>query len=135
MLRVHEIQSGRLVATLRGHEAPLTVAVASPEGSQVATGSRDGKIRIFDVERKEEVRVLAGHRKAVAALSYFPRGGEIASVAMDHAVALWDAGTGAQRATLWGAKGEVFASLVTTGEEPLVVAGLADGSLRVWAPE
>jgi WD40 repeat protein/tRNA A-37 threonylcarbamoyl transferase component Bud32 len=135
MLRVHEIQSGRLVATLRGHEAPLTVAVASPEGGQIATGSRDGKIRIFDFERKEEVRVLAGHRKAVAALSYFPRGGEIASVAMDHAVALWDAGTGAQRATLWGAKGEVFASLVTTGEEPLVVAGLTDGSLRVWAPE
>ncbi len=57
------------------------------------------------------------------------------SVAMDHAVILWDLTTGAQRATLWGAKGEVFASVVSTGDEPLVVAGLTDGTLRVWAPE
>jgi WD40 repeat protein len=123
------------MATLRGHEAPLTVAVISPDGSQVASGGRDGAIRVFDLNRREELRVLTGHRKAVAALSYFPRGNSIASVAMDHALVLWDVASGAQRTTLWGAKGESFASVVTTGEEPLVVAGLADGSLRVWAPE
>ncbi len=135
MLRVHDIESGRLVATLRGHEAPLAVAVASPDGTQIATGARDGAIRIYDLDRKEEVRAFLGHRKAIAALSYFPRGTEIASVAMNHALILWDVATGAQRTTLWGAKNEVFASAVTTGEEPLVVAGLSDGSLRVWAPE
>jgi WD40 repeat protein len=135
ILRVHEVRSGRLIATFRGHEAPLTMVAVSPDGSHIASGGRDGAIRIFDLVRKDEVRVLSGHRKAVSALSYLPHGTEIGSVAMDHAVILWDAATGAQRATLWGAKGEVFASVVATGEEPLVVAGLADGSLRVWAPE
>ena len=80
-------------------------------------------------------RKARAHRKAVSALSYFPRGASIASVAMDHALILWDVASGAQRTTLWGAKGEVFASVATTGDEPLIVAGLADGSLRVWAPE
>jgi serine/threonine protein kinase len=135
ILRIHEVRSGRLVGTLRGHEAPLSVVVVSPDGSQVASGGRDCTIRIYDLNRKEELRILAAHRKAVSALSYFPRGPEIASVAMDHAVILWDVGTGAQRSTLWGAKGEVFASVVVTGDEPLVVAGLSDGSLRVWSPE
>ncbi len=135
ILRVHEVKSGRLIATLRGNEVPLATVVVSPDGSQIASGSRDGMIRIFDLNRKEELRVLTAHRKAVSALTYFPQGTEIASVAMDHAVILWDVATGAQRTTLWGAKGEVFASVVVTGEEPLVVAGLADGSLRVWAPE
>ena len=107
----------------------------SPEGSHIASGGRDGGIRIFDLVRKEEIRVLSGHRKPVSAVSYLPHGTEIGSVAMDHAVILWDVAKGAQRATLWGAKGEVFAGVVVTGEEPLVVAGLADGSLRVWAPE
>ena len=102
---------------------------------KLASGGRDGTIRVFDLDRREELRVLTAHRKAVSALSYFPRGTEIASVAMDHSVILWDVATGAQCATLWGAKGEVFASVVVTGEEPLVVAGLVDGSLRVWAPE
>jgi WD40 repeat protein len=135
ILRVHEEKSGKLIATLRGHGAPLSAAVVSPDGNQVASGGRDGTIRIFDLNRKEELRVLTAHRKAVSALAYVPQGTEIASVAMDHAVILWDVATGAQRTTLWGAKGEVFASVVVTGEEPLVVAGLADGSLRVWAPE
>ncbi|HEY7699348.1 MAG TPA: protein kinase, partial [Vicinamibacteria bacterium] len=135
ILRVHEVKSGRLIATLRGHEAAPTVAAISPDGSQVASGSRDCTIRIFDLNRKEELRVLTGHRKAVTALFYFPQGTEIASVAMDHSVILWDVASGAQRTTLWGAKEEVFASVVATGEEPLIVAGLADGSLRIWAPE
>ncbi len=135
VLRVHEVKTGRLVASLRGHEAALNTVVVSPDGSQIATGGRDSSIRIFDLNRREEIRVLTGHRKAVAALSYFPRGTEIASVAMDHAITLWDVASGSQRSTLWGAKGEVFASVVTTGEEPLIVAGLAEGTLRVWAPE
>ncbi len=135
ILRVHEVKSGRLIATLRGHEAALTVVAPLADSGEVASGGRDGAIRIYDLGRKEELRVLTAHRKPVSALSYFARGASIASVAMEHAVILWDAATGAQRATLWGAKGEVFASVVTTGEEPLIVAGLADGSLRVWAPE
>jgi tRNA A-37 threonylcarbamoyl transferase component Bud32 len=135
LLRVHEVKSGRLVATLRGHEAPLSAAVVSPDGSQIATGARDGAIRIFDLDRREEVHAMTGLRKAVAALAYLPRGSELASVAMDHAVVLWDATSGTERATLWGAKGEVFASVTVTGDEPLIVAGLGDGSLRVWAPE
>jgi tetratricopeptide (TPR) repeat protein len=135
ILRVHEVKSGRLIATFRGHEAPLSAVVISPDGTELASAGRDGTIRIFDLDRREELRVLNAHRKAVSALSYFPQGTEIASVAMDHSVILWDVATGAQRATLWGAKGEVFASVVVTGEEPLVVAGLVDGSLRVWAPE
>jgi WD40 repeat protein len=135
ILRIHDVKSGRLVATLRGHEGPLSAVVISPDGSQLASGGRDGAIRIFDLDRRVELRVLTAHRKTISALSYFPQGTEIASVAMDHALILWDAPSGAQRTTLWGAKGEVFASLVITGDEPLVVAGLTDGSLRVWAPE
>jgi WD40 repeat protein/tRNA A-37 threonylcarbamoyl transferase component Bud32 len=135
VIRLYDVRNGRLVATLRGHEGAVSTATVSPDGSQLATGGRDCTIRIFDLNRREEVHVLAGHRKAVAALSYLPSGTEIASVAMEHAVILWDAASGAQRTTLWGAKGETFSSVAITGEEPLVVAGLGDGRLRVWAPE
>ncbi|MGH9335577.1 MAG: protein kinase domain-containing protein, partial [Vicinamibacteria bacterium] len=58
ILRVHDLKSGRLVATLRGHTAPVNVAVASPNGNHIATGARDGAIRIFDLNRREEERAL-----------------------------------------------------------------------------
>jgi hypothetical protein len=135
IVRVHEVATGRLSATLRGHSAALTAIAVSPDGREVASGGRDCAIRISSLDQPEEARVLMGHRKAISALSYSARGDSIASVAMDSAVMLWNSETGSQRATLWGAKGEVFAGVVATGDEPLIVAGLSDGSLRVWAPE
>jgi hypothetical protein len=135
VLRVHDARTGKLAATLRGHESAVSTAALSPDGNQLATGGRDCTIRLFDLNRREEIRVLTGHRKAVSALCYFFLGTGIASVAMDNSVILWDAVSGTQRSTLWGATGDVFASVVVTGEEPLIVAGLADGTLKVWAPE
>jgi tRNA A-37 threonylcarbamoyl transferase component Bud32 len=135
ILRVHDVRSGKLTATLRGHGAAVANAVLSPDGNQVASGGRDCIIRIHDLNRREEVRALVGHRKSIAGLAYFPQGSELASVAMDHSVILWDVASGAQRTTLWGAKGEVFASVAVTSDEPLVVTALSDGSLRVWARE
>lgn len=135
ILRVHDARTGRLAATLRGHGSAVSVAVLSPDGNQLATGGRDCSIRLFDLNRRDEIRMLGSHRKSVSGLCYLASGYEIASVAMDNSVVLWDVVSGAQRATLWGATGEVFSSVVATGEEPLVVAGLADGTLRVWAPE
>jgi WD40 repeat protein len=134
ILRVHDVRTGKLTATLRGHEGAVAIATSSPDGNQIATGGRDASIRIFDLNRREEVRKLEGHRKAIAALDYFPRGTELASVAMDNALILWDVQSGAPGSTLWGAKGEVFAGVAVTTDDPLVVAGLADGRLKVWAP-
>jgi len=135
IFRVHDVANGRLTATLRGHGAAITTAVLSPDGSHLATGARDCMIRLFDLNRREEVKTLSGHKKAITGLSYFPRGSELASVSMDNSVVIWDLESGEARTTLWGGTEESFASVVATGEEPLIVGGLSDGSLRVWMPE
>lgn len=135
LIRVHDARTGRLTATLRGHTAAVVVALNSPDGHQLATGSRDCVIRIFDLNRREEVRTLQGHKKPIASLSYFPRGNELASVAMDNSLIIWDLASGAPRTTLWGGAHESFTGVLVTGEEPLIVASLADGSLRIWSPQ
>ncbi|GEM_PF-1058696 len=135
VLRVHDSKTGRLTATLRGHSAPLSTCILSPDGDQIATGSRDGVIRIFDLNRREEVRTLMGHQKAIAGLAYFPGGTELASVAMDNTLLIWDLTAGNPRQTLYGRSEEVFTGVVVTSDEPLLVAGLGDGRVRVWAPE
>jgi WD40 repeat protein len=112
----------------------LTTCINSPDGNQIATGARDGVIRIFDLNRREEVKTLVGHKKAIAALSYFPSGNDLASVAMDNSLILWDLNAGTPRTTLWGGAGESFTGVVVTGDEPLIVAALGDGRLRIWSP-
>ena len=135
VLRVHESKTGRLTATLRGHSAPLSTSILSPDGGQIATGSRDGIIRIFDLNRREEVQTLIGHKKPIAGLAYFPGGTELASVAMDNSLLIWDLTAGNPRQTLYGGSEETFTGVVVTSDEPLLVAGLGDGRVRVWVPE
>ncbi len=135
ILRIHDAGTGRLTATLRGHQAAVTTAAFSADGVHLATGARDCVIRVFDLNRKEEVKTLVGHKKAVTGLCYFPTGNELASVSMDNGVILWDLASGKPRTTLWGGSSESFAGVVVTGEEPLIVGGLTNGGLKVWAPE
>ena len=135
VLRVHDSKTGRLTATLRGHSAPLTTCILAPDGAQIASGSRDGIIRIFDLNRQEEVQSLTAHKKAIAGLAYFPGGTELASVAMDNSLLIWDLMAGNPRQTLYGRSEETFTGVVVTSDEPLLVAGLGDGRVRVWAPE
>ena len=135
IIRVHDVRTGRLTTTLRGHGAALATCILSPDGNQIATGARDCIIRIFDLNRREEVKTLEGHKKSVAALSYFPQGNELASVAMDNSLIIWDLNTGNPRTTLWGGADEVFTGVVVTGEEPQIVGALGDGSLRIWGPQ
>ena len=135
IIRVHDVRTGRLTTTLRGHGAALTTCILSPDGNQIATGARDGIIRIFDLNRREEVKTLESRKKSVAALSYFPQGNELASVAMDNSVIIWDLNTGSPRTTLWGGADEVFTGVVVTGEEPQIVGALGDGSLKIWSPQ
>ncbi len=87
------------------------------------------------MNRREEVKTLEGHKKSVAALSYFPQGNELASVAMDNSLIIWDLNTGNPRTTLWGGADDRFTGVVVTGEEPLIVGALGDGSLRIWSPQ
>ena len=135
ILRVHDVRTARLTTTLRGHGAALTKCILSPDGNHIATGARDGVIRIFDLNRREEVKALEGHKRSVAGLSYFPQGNELASVAMDNSLIIWDLNTGSPRTTLWGSADESFTGVVVTGEEPLIVGALGDGSLRIWSPQ
>lgn len=135
ILRVHDTRTARLTTTLRGHGAALTTCVVSPDGNHIATGARDGVIRIFDLNRREEIKTLEGHKKSIAALSYFSDGNELASVAQDNSLIIWDLTKGTPRTTLWGGSEESFTGVVVTGEEPLIVASLGDGSLRIWSPQ
>lgn len=78
---------------------------------------------------------MTGHKKAVVSIAYFPLGSELASVAMDSSLILWDLEAAVPRTTLWAGTGDAMSSVVVIPDEPLIVAGQSDGTLRVWIPE
>jgi WD40 repeat protein len=131
-LRVHDTADHRLVATLHGHRAPLSVLVTSPDGELVASGARDGAVRIHHVGSREGRGGHAEHARTVAGLAFLAGGQRLASVAMDSSVVIWDADEPELARVLEGGPGESFASLAVTVDGRRLIGATAEGRFHVW---
>jgi WD40 repeat protein len=132
VIRVEDLASGRLTATLHGHHAPPTALTPSPAGDLLASGGRDCAIRVFDLESREQVQVLEGHARGVCSLAWFADGQRLASAAMENQLVVWSVVTGLPVATLAGEAGESFASVAVLAGGHRLVCGLTDGRIRCW---
>jgi U3 small nucleolar RNA-associated protein 13 len=66
---------GAVVSTLRGHTETVLSLSTSPDGMFVATASKDGSCRVFDVASGACVGVCEGHTESVTAVSWPQRRG------------------------------------------------------------
>ena len=82
-----------LVQTLK-HAKPVLVVAYSPDGNYLASGSRDGSIRIWEVSSGKAIQTLTGHTYFVLSVAYSPDGQYIASCSKDSTLRVWDATTG-----------------------------------------
>ncbi|MHC4860113.1 MAG: WD40 repeat domain-containing protein, partial [Planctomycetota bacterium] len=57
----------------------INALVFSPDGTRLASGSRDGAVRLWDVATGRQVAVLRGHRRPVFSLAFSPDGRTLAS--------------------------------------------------------
>ena len=64
---------------LRGHEAPVTALIFSPDGSRLLTGSEDKTAALWDVEAGQLLAVYRGHGGSVNLLAYSPDGKRVAT--------------------------------------------------------
>jgi WD40 repeat protein len=89
-LRMWDVSSGELLATLQGHNAPLTDVAYAPDGRQIASASRDGTIRIWDTASRAETTTFRGHEHQANGLAFRPDGRRLVSAGTDHTIREWD---------------------------------------------
>jgi WD40 repeat protein len=91
------VQQGRLVA------GDWTTSLAfHPQGTWLASGGRDGQMRIWDVAKQSLILELAAHKKGVNAVAFSPDGRVLATAGNDAVARLWDPGTGENLAQMIG---------------------------------
>jgi hypothetical protein len=133
-LRLQDARTGRLLATLRGPEATVSLITPAPDGLHVAVASHDRTIRLFDLATRTSASVLGGLKKPAVSLAFLPDGEHLVSVGLDSSAQLWDLHEEKPRAALWGVAEESFAGVAVFGGGHHIAVALADGRIRVWGP-
>ncbi len=105
----------------------------SPNGDLLATGCRDGSIRMWDVKSRAEAVTLEGHRDVVRDVAFSPDGKWLASAGEigDKTVRIWNVATKTQAHELKGHQDCVYA-LAFTPDGRQLASGSIDGTVRLW---
>ena len=116
----------------RGHSGPVSCLAWKADGKQLASGSMDATIIIWDTHSLTDILCLSvKNAKAVTAISWCTSGYQLASAARDGCVHLWDAVNGALCTTLKGHTDWVTSVSWSTNEH-IIASGSLDCTIRIW---
>jgi WD40 repeat protein len=147
---VWNAETGKLVATLRGHTGHIFALAWSPDGKTLATGADDNLVILWDARSGQARSTLKGHSSRVVDVGWSPDGKTLAS-GSDDSTLLWDLASEKPRATLsgsgprWSPDGKQLATLIgdtailweeSTATERAKLKGHAnDIRCLAWSPD
>ncbi|KAH9844457.1 Utp13 specific WD40 associated domain [Teratosphaeria destructans] len=102
-------------------------------GYRLASGSEDGKIRIWDLHKRKSVATLDAHVSVVRSLSYSSGKRLLLSGSRDKTTILWDARTWEQALTIAVLEGVESAGFVQSGK--LFYTGGETARIRIWSTD
>eukprot|EP00891_Asterochloris_glomerata_P000841 jgi/Astpho2/841/e_gw1.00016.344.1_t len=128
--RISNIQSGRILGTLTGHQDSVEAVALSSVLPLSATGSIDGKLMIWD-NASLSVRGTCPHPEAVVDVRCHPTKALVFTACLDGAVRCWDLRTGVCLATRTGHTQGVQ-SIALSPDGHMVISGSDDRSVRIF---
>jgi WD repeat-containing protein 61 len=82
MLKLFDIETGKLSRTLEGHAMSIRSIAFSPDSKYLITGSDDCHIRVYDLSKadsSEPIATLSGHGSWVLSVAFSPNNLNFAS--------------------------------------------------------
>ncbi|MBX9788145.1 MAG: protein kinase [Pirellulales bacterium] len=81
---------------LSGHRALVNCLRYSRDGNLLASGDRDGRVRIWQVAGGDQLIALDAHRNAVIDVTFSADGRRLATIGEDHTCRVWDVSSGSR---------------------------------------
>jgi WD40 repeat protein len=127
---IRKVEDGSVVATLLGHEAPITSLAFNSNHTRLASASEDKTVRVWDIADAKfpELLKYTEHEAAVRAVA-FSDNATVLSAGADKIIQQWNAADGKLVRKYEGHTGDVNALAVSS---TTLVSASADGTIRVW---
>jgi WD40 repeat protein len=125
----------RDLLTLQGHEGYVSSVNWSPSGKQLATGSMDTTVKLWDGSTGKLLHTLSDHQDFVTSVAWSPNGERLASGSWDKTIKLWDTANGQLIKTLQGHAGSVWSTTWSPDGKRLASSGGEEnepGEVKVW---
>lgn len=84
----------RTLVELDQHRDEVWFLQFSPDGSKLATASKDSRVYIYDTETLKPLRILSEHRSSVAYVAWSPDNRWLVSCSQDKTARLWSVEVG-----------------------------------------
>ena len=87
---IWDVAAQKKMGELQGHEDGVYTARYGPDGTLIATASRDGTARIWSATTLKELHRLLGHRGRVYGVRFSPNPRYVVTCGADNTVRVWD---------------------------------------------
>jgi WD40 repeat protein len=124
----HPLQARGLPRVLEGHAEEISELATLPDG-RLVSASRDGMLRVWDLESHTAISTLSGHEGPVRAVAWSSVGG-LVSGGDDGTLCVWDIDTGETLAVLCGHAGRITGLAALA--DGRVISTSVDGTAIVW---
>ena len=130
-LKVWDLQQGKELHTLRGHDTSVNTVDITQDGKIAVSGGRDRTLRVWDLNRGKSLKTLKGHRGWVTDLAILPNQTQVISASVDNTLKLWNLDSGENIRTFTGHEQPVI-SLAITRDGKQLISGSKDQQIKVW---
>lgn len=130
LIYLWDTQSGKLVSTLKGHDAAIEQANFSSDGQLIVSASRDRTARIWQVSTGS-LRKTLRHRDAVTSAQFSQDNQLVVTASLDGTVRVLDVETGTMRVVLAGHQSAVLDAAFSPDGQLLATA-TSDGTAYLW---